>query len=137
MRISRPEVFCKKDVFRNFTWFSWKHLCRSLFFSKFSIFLKNRHWNMSFPVIFKRKFSWTPALPEVSYDFCLCLSSHPSVRPSAHPSACNARPWKWFISFFRFFEWSYRSSRPEMFCKKGVFRNFAKCTWKHLCQSLF
>ena len=27
----------------------------------------------------------------------------------------------------------YRSSRPEMFCKKGAFRNFAKFTGKHLC----
>ena len=31
----------------------------------------------------------------------------------------------------------FRSSRPEMFCKKGVLRNFAKFTEKHLCQSLF
>ena len=30
-----------------------------------------------------------------------------------------------------------RSSRPEVFCKKGVLRNFAKFTEKHLCQSLF
>ena len=29
------------------------------------------------------------------------------------------------------------SSRPEVFCKKVVFRNFAKFTGKHLCQSLF
>ena len=29
------------------------------------------------------------------------------------------------------------SSRPEVFCKKGVLRNFAKFIWKHLCQSLF
>ena len=26
--------------------------------------------------------------------------------------------------------------RPELFCKKGVLRNFAKNTRKHLCQSL-
>ena len=26
---------------------------------------------------------------------------------------------------------------PEVFCKKGVLRNFAKLTGKHLCQSLF
>ena len=26
---------------------------------------------------------------------------------------------------------------PEVFCKKGVLRNFAKFTGKHLCQSLF
>ena len=28
-------------------------------------------------------------------------------------------------------------SRPEVFCKKGVRRNFAKLTGKHLCQKLF
>ena len=33
--------------------------------------------------------------------------------------------------------YSYRSSRPELFCKKVVLRNFAKFTGKHLCQSLF
>ena len=26
---------------------------------------------------------------------------------------------------------------PEVFCKKGVLRNFAKFTGRHLCQSLF
>ena len=30
-----------------------------------------------------------------------------------------------------------RSSRPEVFCKKGILRDFAKFTGKHLCQSLF
>ena len=30
-----------------------------------------------------------------------------------------------------------RSSRPEVFCEKGVLRNFAKFTGKQLCQSLF
>ena len=30
-----------------------------------------------------------------------------------------------------------RSSRPEVFCRKGVLRKFAKFTGKHLCQSLF
>ena len=28
-----------------------------------------------------------------------------------------------------------RSSRPEVFCEKGVLRNFAKFTGNHLCQS--
>ena len=31
----------------------------------------------------------------------------------------------------------HRSSRPEVYCKKGVLRNFVKLTGKHLCQSLF
>ena len=30
-----------------------------------------------------------------------------------------------------------RNSRPEVFCKKGVLKNFAKFSRKHLCQSLF
>ena len=29
-----------------------------------------------------------------------------------------------------------RSSRPEVFYKKGVLKNFAKFTGKHLCQAL-
>ena len=34
MRSSRPLVFCKKGVLRNFTKFTGKHLCQSLFFNK-------------------------------------------------------------------------------------------------------
>ena len=37
------------------------------------------------------------------------------------------------------FVWTYlgRSSRPDVFCKKGGLRNIAKLTGKHLCQSIF
>ena len=31
----------------------------------------------------------------------------------------------------------FRSSRPEVFCKKGVLRKFTEFAGKHLCQSLF
>ena len=30
-----------------------------------------------------------------------------------------------------------RRSRPEVFCKKGFLKDFAKFTGKHLCQGLF
>ena len=30
-----------------------------------------------------------------------------------------------------------RSSRPDVFCKKGILRNFAKLTGKCLCRRLF
>ena len=52
-RSSRPEVFCKKDVLRNFTKFTGKHLCQSLFL------LKKRLWYRCFPVNFA-KFLRTP-----------------------------------------------------------------------------
>ena len=41
------------------------------------------------------------------------------------------------ISLVRLKKERIRSSCPEVFCKKGVLRNFAKFTGKHLCQSLF
>ena len=36
-----------------------------------------------------------------------------------------------------FFDFQYRSSRPEVFYKKGLLRNFAKCAGKRLCESFF
>ena len=39
IRSSRPEVFCKKDVLKNFAKFTGKHLRQSLFFNKVEIFL--------------------------------------------------------------------------------------------------
>ena len=56
-RSSRPYVFCKKDVYRNFTKFTGKHLCQSLFFNKVAglraaNLLKKRLWHRCFPVNF-------------------------------------------------------------------------------------
>ena len=72
-RSSRPVVFCKKGVLRNFTKFTGKHLCQSLFFNKVS-FLKKRLWHRRFPVNFA-KFLRTPFLTE---HFLIC-------DPGTHP----------------------------------------------------
>ena len=32
---------------------------------------------------------------------------------------------------------NYRNNHPQVFCRKGVLRNFAKFKGKHLCQGLF
>ena len=58
-RSSRTEVFCKKAVLRNFTKFTRKHLCQSLFFNKVAglrpaTLLKRRLWHRCFPLSFAR-----------------------------------------------------------------------------------
>ena len=67
-RSSRPEVFCKKGVLRNFAKFTGKHLCQSLFFNKVAglrpaTLLKKRLWHRCFPVNFT-KFLRTPFIIE-------------------------------------------------------------------------
>ena len=78
-RSSRPEMFCKKGVLRNFTNFTGKHLFQSLFFYKFAglrpatllkktglrpaTLLTKRLWHRHFPVNFA-KFLRTPFLTE-------------------------------------------------------------------------
>ena len=63
-RSSRPEVFCKNGVLRNFTKLTGKHLRQSLFFNKVvglrpATLLKRRLWHRCFPVNFE-KFRRTP-----------------------------------------------------------------------------
>ena len=58
-RSSCLEVFCGKDVLRDFTKFTRKHLCHSVFFNKVAglrhrpaTLLKRRLWHRRFPVNF-------------------------------------------------------------------------------------
>ena len=37
----------------------------------------------------------------------------------------------------KFFKWVGQKQPPEVFCRKGVLRNFAKFTVKHLRQGIF
>ena len=56
-RSSGPEVFCKKDVLRNFAKFLGKHLCQSLLFNKGTCnFIKKRLWHRCFSVNFAKIF---------------------------------------------------------------------------------
>ena len=67
-RSSRPEVFCKKGVFRKFAKFKGKHLCQRLFFNKVAgmrpaTLLKKNLWYRCFPLNFA-KFLRTPFFTE-------------------------------------------------------------------------
>ena len=59
---SRPKVFCKKGVLKNFSKFTGKHLCQSL---RPATLLKKRLWHRYFPVNFA-KFVRTPFLQNSS-----------------------------------------------------------------------
>ena len=67
-RSSRPVVFYKKGVLRNFTKFTRRQLCQSPFFNKVAglrpaTLLKRRLWHRCFPVNFA-KFLRTPFITE-------------------------------------------------------------------------
>ena len=96
-----------KDVLKNFTKFTGRHLCQSPFFNKVAglrpvTLLKKRLQRRCFPVNFV-KFLRTPFLQNTSRRLLL-----------------------YFHESFFFLRPTIRSSRPEMFCKKGVLKNFAK-----------
>ena len=78
-RSSRPEVFCKKDARKNFTKFTEKHLCQSVFFKKVEDFRpvtlsKKRLWHRYFLVTFA-KFLRTPFLQNTSERLILYKSN--------------------------------------------------------------
>ena len=76
-RISRPVVFCKKGVLRNFAKFIGKHLCQNLFFDKVAglrpeTLLKKRLCHRCFPMNFA-EFLRTPFLQNTSGRLLLAL----------------------------------------------------------------
>ena len=63
LRSSRPEVFYKKAVLRNFAKFTGKHLCQALFNRLLIKLPKKRLWHRVFPENFA-KFLRTPFVTE-------------------------------------------------------------------------
>ena len=75
---SRPEVFCKKVVLRNFVKLTEKHLCQSLLFNKVAglrpaTLLKKRLWHRCFPVNLE-KFLRTPFVTEYLWMLLGCVN---------------------------------------------------------------
>ena len=123
-------MFFKIDILKstNFTIFTGKYLCWSLFFDKvaglsLSNFIKKR--------LQRRCFSLNIAklLTGFFIEYLQWLLSEITSYPS-HESRSN------LILNISTSMFPFRNSRPEAFCKK-LLRNFAKFTEKRLCQSLF
>ena len=103
-----PEVFCKRGVLRNFTKFTGKHLCQSLFFNK----VAGKHLCQS-----------------------LFFNIVAGLRPA---TLLKKRPWhRYFpVNFVKFLRTPLLQNTSERLLL-DVLRNFAKFTSKHLCQSIF
>ena len=65
----------------------------------------------------------------------LCFVHYKKVETSFEINTAICQSQKFAIPNFPFRY--FRSSCPEVFCKNGARRNFAKFTGKHLCRSLF
>ena len=77
-----PEVFCEKDVLKNFTSFTGKHLCLSLFLIKLHVFRpvtllkRDQHWYFSVKFA---KLLRTPILKNIWERLLLQFLSHGSM----------------------------------------------------------
>ena len=162
---------CSVGALRNFTKFTGKHLCQSLFFKACNFIKKETltqvfscefweiskntflHRTVTFGDCFWNTFSIEHLRVTV---FMLQLNHHQSYHFRVFPinADCLYLLHSPFMAYF--FEdilklkksylilktrwihfWSARSSRPEVFRKKGVLKNFAKFTGKHLYHSFF
>ena len=120
-RRSHPEVFCKIDVLRNFPKFTWKKTKKVTWDGWFSF---------EFCKISKNTFSYR--IPLVAASVFHTVNRKRMYIAFGKTDLSIAFIQASLLSFFFF-----RSSRPEVFCKKGVLRNFTKFIGKHLCQRLF
>ena len=95
-RNSRPEVFCKKDVLRNFTKLTGEHLCQSLFFDKVAglrpaTLFKKKLWHRCFLVNFV-KLLRTPFLTEHLWWLLLLFLSVSLLLPIRFTLRCLPSP---------------------------------------------
>ena len=115
-----PEVFYVRKG--NFAKFTGKHLCQSIFLKKAQAcnFIKKEtlaqvfsceFWNISKNTFFTEHIRTTAS----GESFKIIIIQSPYFHRSKN---------------------LYRSTRPEVFCKRGVLRKFAKFTGKQLCQRL-
>ena len=135
-RSSRPEVFCKKGVLRNFAKFTGKHLCQSFFFNKVAglrpaTLLKKRLWHRCFPVNLV-EFLRTLFLRWLLLCIYIFFFKQGNVISSMTKFGL-IKCWTIFGVLLFLPEAVVRRCSIEI----SILKNFTKFTGKHLCQSLF
>ena len=87
-RSSCPEVFCKKDLLKNFTKFTGKHLCQSLFFNKVAGWGLTKVFSCEFCEIFlEHVFYRTP--PRDCFSISFYLWKQPLTAANAAVRRCS------------------------------------------------
>ena len=109
-------MFCKKDVLTNFTKFTGKHLCWSLFLNKVAglrptTLLKKRLWHRCFPANFA-KFVRTPFLQNISGWMLLYWKRKPTWRKDMITH--NSHPWSMFSFNWLVIIWRGKGVRLEL-----------------------
>ena len=152
-----PEEFCKKGVIRNFTKFTENTCTIVSFFAEACNFIKKdtlaQVFSCEFCDISKNTFFtehiWATASAQIDPDKIVNYFSVKSLKTVDR----HQTHWFTLVSFLCNFGsgrskqrciWLFscekmtisRSSRSQMFFKKGVFKNFAIFTGKHLCWNL-
>ena len=118
-RSSRPEMFCKEGVLKNFA----ENTCpRASFLIKLQVFSyqKKRLWHRCFPVNLA-KFLRIPFFIEHFRWLLLDLAYYYG---------------QWISSLFSIF-WMAKGSGSQLFFKIAVYKSFVILTGKHVCWSLF
>ena len=128
-RSSHQRCSVKKGVLRNFTKFTGKHLCQSLFFSKVAglmpaTLLKKRLWHSRFPVNFA-KFLRIHFLQNTSGRLLLCqVNLNVKISAKSYYSIRKLFPNNNKTPFF-----------PPLFISKRAYHKFQRQSWRR--QSLF
>ena len=95
---SRSEVFCKKGVLRDFTKFTGKHLCQSLFFGKVAG-LRHRCFTVNFVKFLKTPFYIVHLCRLLHVLGNLCLINHLSASHSVKSVRILSFSGPYFIVF--------------------------------------
>ena len=132
-----PEVFCKKRCSKNFAYFTWKQLCRSLFLitlqsceicETFKSTYCEEHLRTTASENWRRNaklFSFSIKIPTLK---TLNIQIYSGSNKFGRNIQISRN--KYFSSILAS---SYRSSHWQVFFKIGILKNFAISTGKYLC----
>ena len=118
---SRSEVFCKKGVLRDFTKFTGKHLCQSLFFGKVAG-LRHRCFTVNFVKFLKTPFYIVHLCRLLHVLGNLCLINH----LSASHSVKSVRVF--LVRILSYSDWIWRFT-----LLRTLFTQYQLLPWYELC----